>query len=580
MAVTNTLRTRPLRIIAQDPSIEFDGRILTATVDVRAEALAAGPWGHRVQVIDYDASTHTLYAPRPGEDHTDKDGKFLDPSVDATDHELLTDPRFHAQNVYAIVMRTLARFEQALGRRVPWGFNGHQLKVVPHAFADANAFYSRVDEALLFGYFPDANEEIVFSCLSHDVVAHETTHALLDGLRNRFTDPSSPDQAAFHEGFADIVALLSVFALPEVADKLLDLDATSGKKTKSGRPTVSKDRLTIDALRNSMLGLAEQMGQAMSQVRGQALRRSANLEPNRKLLDSDEYREPHRRGEVLVAAVLHAFLRVWSSRLDTLGTVAANQLDRQRVAEEGADAADYLLTMAIRAIDYAPVVHMTFGDYLNALLTADYEIRPDDSRYGYRKHLRDSFDEFGIQPSFKKSKIEVGLWNAGHTEKLQYSRTHFEPMTRDADEVFWFVWENRIPLKVHEGAYGHVLSVRPSLRTAPDGLALKETVVEFLQQLQVNASELAGMKIKKPEEMPDSMPLSLHGGNTLVFDEYGRLKYNIHSDITDEKRQSARIQYLWDNGYYSGDRDPRNFAELHLQRALDAENRNDLAERW
>jgi len=136
MAVTNTLRTRPLRIIAQDPSIEFDGRILTATVDVRAEALAAGPWGHRVQVIDYDASTHTLYAPRPGEDHTDKDGKFLDPSVDATDHDLLTDPRFHAQNVYAIVMRTLARFEQALGRRVPWGFNGHQLKVVPHAFAD------------------------------------------------------------------------------------------------------------------------------------------------------------------------------------------------------------------------------------------------------------------------------------------------------------------------------------------------------------------------------------------------------------------------------------------------------------
>ena len=48
--------------------------------------------------------------------------------------------------------------------------------------------------------------ERVFTCLSHDVIAHELTHALLDGMRSHFTIPTQVDVLAFHEAFADLVS--------------------------------------------------------------------------------------------------------------------------------------------------------------------------------------------------------------------------------------------------------------------------------------------------------------------------------------------------------------------------------------
>lgn len=41
------------------------------------------------------------------------------------------------------------------------------------------------------------------------------THALLDGMRARFDQPTNPDVLAFHEAFADLVAVLQHFSHPE-----------------------------------------------------------------------------------------------------------------------------------------------------------------------------------------------------------------------------------------------------------------------------------------------------------------------------------------------------------------------------
>lgn len=572
------VRTHSLRVIAQDPAIRSRGRILTAAVEVPAEVLGPGPWGYRAQVVDYDASTDTLYKPCKYE--TGPGGVLMDPFASASDEQLLTDPRFHAQNVYAIVMRVLARFEAALGRRVGWSFDGHQIKIVPHAFADSNAFYSKEDEALLFGYFRGRQGNTILSSLSHDVVAHETTHALVDGLRSRYTNPSSSDQAAFHEGFSDVVALLSIFALPDVVKVLLDLNWGGGEGGSSGPESkrVAERRLTISALRESALfGLAKEMGQEMLQVRGRALRHSVVMKPSPAYYRKDpEFCAPHKRGEIFVAAVMNSFVAVWAARVKELRRNSRWTVNRDRVAEEGASAADTLLTMCIRALDYCPPVHLVFGDFLSAVLTADHEIRPADAKYHFRNHLRRNFAAYGIAPASPRTETEPGLWMPPMLRRkrasLSYSRSHVEPLQRDPEEVFRFVWENRKTLGLVEDVYTRVESVRPCLRVSDDGFILRETVAEYVQVLRLQARDLHSFRgIKRPKGLPPDTPVTLYGGGVLILDEFGHVKFHIHNRIDNHQRQTQRLQELLDHGFFSeGARFHQRFSLMHRMRAMNS----------
>ncbi len=576
----NLPRTRTLTIIAQDPSVKDKfKKVLKAQVEIPAETLAKGPRGYRVNVIDYDTSTGTLYIPKeydpPG------NGKYEDPfkvSADlGHDDKLLGDPHFHEQNVYAIVMKTLARFEFALGRRVSWGFQGHQINVAPHAFADANAFYSERDRALLFGYFvaPSVNQstnEVIFTCLSHDVVAHETAHALLDGLRGRYTMPSSPEQSGFHEGFADIIALLSMFSLKAVIGTSFEImeENSKVKKHKSNPNLIDIKLLKLDSLKNSILfGLADEVGQAVSGKRKGSLRNSVGLPPvdisDEPYLLRQEFQEAHRCGEVLVAAVMTAFVQVWRKRIEKYFPKGKEiDLDRTLIIEEGSSAADQLLTMMIRGIDYTPPTDIKFGDFLSAVLTSDTETVPDDSRYNYRQILKDSFKAYGVKPSALEK--DDGTWSTA-TKDLHYDRTHFDSLMSDSNEVFRFIWDNREQLKIDERAYTQVESVRPCLRIGPDGFAVRETIAEYVEMVTLQAGELDNFDISPPDEMPLDCEVTLYGGGTLIFDEYGKLKYQVRRRVFNAEKQTEKLKHLWENGYFEGRRFQKmSFAQMHIQR--------------
>lgn len=413
---------RRLRVFAFDPSLatQFQfAAINTATIQIPWEPppsaenldntagkrpLTLGPVGDYLEVIDHDPGSGCFYEP-----------------VDLNDPRLLAqdglspdeaNPQFHQQMCYAVAMRVINAFEDALGRRVLWSpreFDPRtrrswadqfvrRLRIYPHALREANAFYSPELKALLFGYFQAARRDpvnlpgaTVFTCLSHDIIAHETTHAILDGVHPLYLEASNPDVRAFHEAFADIVALFHHFSIPESLEH--QIAQTRGQLR----------------TQNLLGELAQQFGKAVSK-RG-ALRSAIGSEPDPSALEREL--SPHKRGSILVAAVFDAFLMIYENRTEPIVRLATNgtgELPTGRISEllvrelaaQASTSARHVLRMCIRALDYCPPVDLTFGEYLRALLTADMDMYPSDET-GYRVAFVDAFRKRGIYPGGARS---------------------------------------------------------------------------------------------------------------------------------------------------------------------------------
>jgi hypothetical protein len=535
--------SRRIRVFAYDPSPQTDPELFginEAVVSVPWEAhLQEGPSGDYIEVVDIDPASGCCYAP-----------------VDLNHPHLLAidgyapseaNPQFHQQMVYAVAMRTIARFERALGRKALWAprlirdANGNlvdklfvqKLRIYPHAIRERNAYYSSRRTALLFGYFAaDATfagnalpGSQVFCAVSHDIIAHETTHALLDGLHPRFQEATNPDVLAFHEAFADIVALFLHFTMPE--SLLQQIKRTKG-----------------DFLKKNLVGqLAVQFGEA-SGMRG-ALRSAIGRENEQHVWEQTkpsrtDYQKarddgaPHRLGSVLVSAVFAAFVTIYRARSADLIRLATNgtgilpegEISQDlalRLAREASSVADQVLNICIRALDYVPPTDITFGEYLRALITADRDLVPEDTR-GYRVAFIAAFRDRGIFPSDVRHLAEDSLvwldppldaesvaafpalvsqlsldWNlnsdrrrafdTSDLNRLKVSKWLRDPSGRKLLDAMGFEpAAKRTSIAGLEGELRNieVHSVRPTRRTAPDGSSHAWLIVEITQTFRAD----------------------------------------------------------------------------------------------
>jgi len=553
---------RPLKAYAFDPSQGHNlGNFMT--VPVRYEPLQAGPVGEYLAVVDYDASNNTYYQPVDLDDRAVLLRGGLDPSE--------SDPRFHQQMVYAVASETIRRFEIALGRKIRWGFRGakkddafsRKLRIMPHAMQEANAYYDRDLRAIVFGYFPASESDpgtnlpgqTVFTCLSHDIIAHETTHALIDGQREFFMEPTGPDTPAFHEAFADIIALFQHFSYREALLEMIQ--RTGGRiyqqqlaprvEPATGRPVIQDELSTT----NPLVELAQQFGEAMGMRK--ALREALGTEPNSTALRT--LFEPHERGSILVAAVFDAFFTIYMRRTRDLMRIAQSAGSvtspgnlhpdlANRLAGEAAKAAQHFANICIRALDYSPPIDITFGDFLRAMVTADYDLVPTD-RYGYRAALIEAFRLRGIYPEGVTSLAEESLrWcppdvlkgiPAPICEGLEFDipkPTTPAQKAKNAKILSRFGRINARALGLNSDASVQAFSFHAIHRVTPSGGVKVEMIAELMQQMEV------------PLDRADksSPEFTFRGGTTLVLDDKGTVRYAIQKNLGRDDGHNVRLQ--------------------------------------
>jgi hypothetical protein len=205
------------------------------------------------------------------------------------------------------------------------------------------------------------------------VLVHETTHGLLDALRPNFFVPSHPDVLGFHEGFADIIALLQHFSYPDVVENAI---------------RESRGSLTQTDL---LAHLAEEFGNALTTTEHpEPLRTAVDLvefasfdsdrpippsKDRRGMLRYKDNMEEHDMGAVLLTAVFEAFVTIFRRKTERYYRIAGIVPDAngqaslstdmiKLLAEEASSIAGRFLDICIRALDYCPPLDLELGEYL------------------------------------------------------------------------------------------------------------------------------------------------------------------------------------------------------------------------
>jgi hypothetical protein len=543
---------RLLSIYALDPGVSKLGGAIAA-IKLPYEQLEPGPRGSIFEVDNVDAEG--IAYPR-----ADLDEPMVllmngyPPSI--------SQPQFHQQMVYAVAMLTYANFRLALGRDIDWASGNisggvNRLKLRPFGAEEKNAWYDRNAGEIVFGYFTAERSTTVaqagigkiYTGLSHDIIVHEVSHALLDGLRAHFFEPTHPDVLAFHEAFADLMAFFQHFAYPDVVRSAL---------------AQSKGRMSEATC---LVSLAQEFGRGIGSEEG-ALRTFGGLGKGDKRKQYDpQVLEPHERGQALSHAVFSAFETIYhrrTRRFIKLATGGSGVLPEGDISEaledilveEARTLAQQFFGICVRAIDYCPPVDVVFGDYLRAMITADRDLVPDDD-LAYRETIIRAFGDRRIYGHGAASMTEDALvWAPpqrplpSQAELRLASLKLSDDLSEPADEDEIRRLAGAIGRMVSDpdlaGEFGLVSPLSPEFDAKTTSIPVVESV-RIARRVGPNRQltfDLVAEVTQRMQVRRNGGSFPFYGGATIILDAAGSIRFVIGKRLDNEQRQQAQWDYM------------------------------------
>jgi hypothetical protein len=533
-------------VFIKDPLVASEDPALgVQEISIRLEVgMGDGPTSSRVVVVDFNADTQQLFDPvtwdaeqgwfhapatsskAEGERKNDIEWLPKAPPKDSQNkgayqkfiEKTIRDPYFHQLNVWGVVQRVLEFYEEpsALGRPVPWGFDGNRLIVVPHAGYGENAFYDQNSKSLQFYYFGDL-ERPGYTCLSHDIIAHETGHAILDGIRPLYNQLSSLQTLAFHEFIGDLTAILLALFNKDIRHFVSQ--TTKGRLGEAG----------------VLANIAEEFGR---EVEGRPYLRTAF---NKCSLQDQEIKDslsPHNVSQVMTGAMWDILTGIATKHLDKNLPLETNEADVDDLAEESSEpgqkvtpaqalwwAADRFRRVALQPLDLCPPCDIQFVDYANAVIRNDILTNPVDAQ-GYRPIMLEVFHRRGLcdcgyQPG-KDLPKECKFQDAQKVEKIKFVYHDIERLSSSRTAAYYFLSDNRTQLHIPAHQDVRVVDLYDNRKFGAAAERLpREIVLEYAWQEEVLLENDPGLKLDFGAWQGKTFDLDC--GGTLVFDGRGNL---------------------------------------------------------
>ncbi|HUQ31612.1 MAG TPA: hypothetical protein VM095_05795 [Pyrinomonadaceae bacterium] len=498
----------------------------------REDFFLDGPVTKRVAVLDFNSLTGELVPGVRFQRPADLEGVGR---YEIKDERDLNSPDFNQVSVFATVLKTMYMFEEAdtLGRPLTWAFNAPQLLIVPRAGEWANAYYERETHSLQFFYFyPEfeggVSDKPIYSSLSHDIVCHETGHAILDGIAPDLYNCISPQALALHEAVADLTAF--VMALRSDPLRRTVIRHTGGDLRQ--RTALSR---VAEEFGHGRDPHAEYLRSLFNQrtLDPQDESKDAFGKPNRVPRD-----EPHDLSEVLSGALYNVLVNIFESNKEQKRADGKLRFDTDTALWASAER---FKRMILRSLDYLPPGEVSFADYGRAIIASDQASHPNEAQE--RQWICDEFIKRHMALDENALKVATNF------DAPELAAVNLQTLADSDWAAYEFANNNRKFLGVPEGVN---IRVRPRLDTKKKYYRGNKQV-EYIRELIFKVS----WDYKEPNKLgrffPDERQITI--GTTLAIDwSTKRVRALLTSDFS-EKTSGRGGQGEKERALQQGDRD-------------------------